>query len=111
MTKAPNKGQLSTLELLRFMVNSSYKNRKQRRGHMRMQPEFIESTAGQIAAELMRRGISSDQRVMINIEPDNWLSEDRKFARKQVQAEGIRLLIPQHSETLKFTNQCRWCRV
>jgi hypothetical protein len=51
-------------------------------------PEFIESTAGQITAELTRRGIAPDQRIMITIEPDDWLSEARKFARTQVVAEG-----------------------
>jgi hypothetical protein len=30
------------------------------------QPEFIESTAGQVAAELARRGLAPDQRVMTN---------------------------------------------
>lgn len=55
---------------------------------MGTKPEFIESTAGQIAAELTRRGIAPDQRIMITIEPDDWLSEARKFARPQVVAEG-----------------------
>ena len=55
---------------------------------MGIKPEFIESTAGQITAELTRRGISPDQRIMITIEPDDWLSEARKFARTQVIAEG-----------------------
>jgi hypothetical protein len=55
------------------------------------QPEFIESTAGQVAAELARRGIDPDQRVTITIEPaepDDWLSKARKFARAKVIAEG-----------------------
>ncbi|MGH8551274.1 MAG: hypothetical protein ACRERU_22240 [Methylococcales bacterium] len=51
-------------------------------------PEFIESTAGQIAAELTRRGIPPEQRVMVTIEPDDWLAEARKFARPQVIAKG-----------------------
>lgn len=51
-------------------------------------PEFIESTAGQISAELARRGIAPEQRIMITIEPDDWLLEARKFARSQVLAEG-----------------------
>lgn len=55
---------------------------------MGIKPEFIESTAGQVMAELSRRGIPSDQRIMITIEPDDWLSEARKFARKQVVAES-----------------------
>jgi len=54
-------------------------------------PEFIESTAGQVAAELSRRGIAPDQRVTITIEPaepDDWLSKARTFARAKVKAEG-----------------------
>jgi len=51
-------------------------------------PEFIESTAGQVAAELARRGVSPDQRVMITIEPDDWVSKARAFARPLVKAEG-----------------------
>jgi hypothetical protein len=55
------------------------------------QPEFIESTAGEVAAELARRGVAPDQRVTITIEPDepdDWLSKVRKFARAKVAAEG-----------------------
>lgn len=55
------------------------------------QPEFIESTAGEVAAELARRGVAPDQRVTITIEPDepdDWLSKTRKFARAKVTAEG-----------------------
>ena len=55
------------------------------------QPEFIESTAGQVAAELARRGVAPEQRVTIMIEPsepDDWLSKARKFARAKVEAEG-----------------------
>jgi len=51
-------------------------------------PEFIESTAGTIMADLARRGISPNQRIMITIEPDDWLAEARKFARTRVVAEG-----------------------
>jgi len=54
-------------------------------------PEFIESTAGQVAAELARRGIAPEQRVTITIEPDepdDWIAKARKFARPKVIAEG-----------------------
>jgi hypothetical protein len=54
-------------------------------------PEFIESTAGQVAAELGRRGIAADKRVTITIEPDepdDWIAKARKFARPKVIAEG-----------------------
>lgn len=47
-------------------------------------PEFIESTAGKVADELARRGIAPGRRVMITIEPDDWLSRARAFARPQV---------------------------
>ena len=51
----------------------------------------IESTAGQVAAELVRRGIAPDQRVTIVLEPeqpDDWLTRARDFARPKVAAEG-----------------------
>ena len=38
-------------------------------------PEFIESTAGQVAAELARRGIAPEQRVVVTIEPDDWITQ------------------------------------
>jgi hypothetical protein len=52
------------------------------------EPEFIVSTAGQVAAELARRGVAPDQPVMITIEPDDWLAEVRRYARPRVIAEG-----------------------
>jgi hypothetical protein len=58
---------------------------------MKTQPEFIESTAGQVAAELVRRGVAPDQRVTVTIEPeqpDDWLTKARTFARQKVKAEG-----------------------
>jgi hypothetical protein len=56
-----------------------------------IEPEFIESTAGQVAAELARRGIAPDQRVTITIEPAepaDWITKARTFARPKVLAEG-----------------------
>jgi hypothetical protein len=53
--------------------------------------QFIESTAGQVAAELARRGVAPDKRVTITIEPDepnDWIAKARKFARPKVIAEG-----------------------
>ena len=58
---------------------------------MTTQPEFIQSTAGNVAAELSRRGIAPGQRVTITIEPDepdDWIAKARKFARPKVLAEG-----------------------
>jgi hypothetical protein len=54
-------------------------------------PEYIESTAGQVAAELARRGIAPEKRVTVVIEPDepdDWIAKARKFARAKVLAEG-----------------------
>jgi hypothetical protein len=58
---------------------------------MTTQPEFIESTAGNVAEELARRGIPPGQRVTITIEPDepdDWIAKARRFARPKVIAEG-----------------------
>jgi hypothetical protein len=49
---------------------------------------FIESTAGQVAAELARRGIPSDQQVTITIEPNDWLTDAQRFSRTKVTAAG-----------------------
>ena len=53
------------------------------------EPEFIESTAGQVAAELERRGIAPDRHVTITIEPDDWLAEVRRYSRKRVIEAGL----------------------
>jgi hypothetical protein len=58
---------------------------------MATQPEVIESTAGQVADELARRGVAPDQRVTILIEPDepnDWITRARQFARQKVIPEG-----------------------
>jgi hypothetical protein len=52
------------------------------------EPQFIESTAGQVAAELARRGIAPERHVTITIEPDDWVAEVRKFTRPCVIAQG-----------------------
>jgi hypothetical protein len=52
------------------------------------EPEFIESTAGQVADELARRGIAPDRHVTITIEPDDWLAEVRRYARPKVVEAG-----------------------
>lgn len=52
------------------------------------EPQFIESTAGQVAAELARRGIAPDQHVTVTIEPNDWLTEVRRSTRPRVIANG-----------------------
>jgi len=55
------------------------------------EPQFIESTAGEVAAELARRSVAPNQRVTIVIEPDepdDWIAKARRFARPKVIAEG-----------------------
>jgi hypothetical protein len=51
--------------------------------------EVIETTAGEVAAELARRGISSDERVTITIEPTPELVPGRREARANVVAAGL----------------------
>ena len=56
-----------------------------------LRSEIIESTAGKIAAELVRRGVAPDQRVVVMLEfqqPNDWLTRARDFARPKVAAEG-----------------------
>lgn len=53
--------------------------------------DIIESTAGEIAAELARRGVRPDQRITVAVEPaepDDWISKARAYARPKVAAEG-----------------------
>ena len=55
------------------------------------EPEFIFSTAGQVAEELSRRGVAPERRVTIAIEPEepeDWIAKARRFARPMVIAEG-----------------------
>ena len=52
------------------------------------EPQFIESTAGQVAAELARRGIEPNQHVTVVIEPDDWIAEARRFSRPKVIEAG-----------------------
>jgi hypothetical protein len=52
------------------------------------QPRFIETTAGEIAAELARLGITPDQHLTVAIQPDDWLTAVRAFTRPRVVAAG-----------------------
>lgn len=49
--------------------------------------ETIEVTAGEVTAELKRRGIGSDEKVMLTIEPE--LFAGRRESRKLVIAAGL----------------------
>lgn len=51
--------------------------------------EIIESTAGQVAEELRRRGIDPARPVIVAVEPEDWITEARRFARPKVVAEGL----------------------
>jgi len=53
-----------------------------------VEPRFIETTAGQIVAELARLGIAPDQHITVAIQPDDWLTEVRESTRPLVTAEG-----------------------
>ena len=56
---------------------------------MGKQCEVIESTAGQIADELKRRGIASDERVTLTIETEQELIPGRRESRARVVASGL----------------------
>jgi hypothetical protein len=51
--------------------------------------EVIESTAGQVAAELARRGIFSQERVTIMIDQEQGLIPGRRETRARVIAAGL----------------------
>ncbi len=50
----------------------------------------IEIPAGEIAAELQRRGIGSDERVTLTIEPQQELIPGRRESRARVVAAGLK---------------------
>ena len=52
-------------------------------------PQVIEITAGEISAELKRRGIGSDERVTLTIEPEQELIPGRRESRARVVAAGL----------------------
>lgn len=52
-------------------------------------PQVIEIAAGEIAAELKRRGIASDERVTLTIEPQQELIPGRRESRARVVASGL----------------------
>jgi hypothetical protein len=56
---------------------------------LRVDGEIIESTAGQVAAELQRRGIDPARPVIVAVEPDDWIAEARRYARPKVVAAGL----------------------
>jgi hypothetical protein len=51
--------------------------------------ETIEVTAGEVAAELKRRGIGSDEKVTITIEPEQEIIPGRRASRARVVAAGL----------------------
>jgi hypothetical protein len=51
--------------------------------------EIIESTAGQVAAELTRRGIDPARLVTIMVEPEDWLTKGRRDSRPRIEAAGL----------------------
>lgn len=54
-----------------------------------MTQQTIESTAGEVTVELMRRGIPPQERVTITLEPDRELIPGRKETRALVVAAGL----------------------
>jgi hypothetical protein len=56
---------------------------------MAEESNVIEVTAGEIAAELARRGIGSDERVTLTIEPEREVIPGRRESRARVVATGL----------------------
>ena len=54
-----------------------------------MPKQTIESTAGEVTAELMRRGLSPHERVTIMLESDQELIPGRKESRAHVVVVGL----------------------
>jgi hypothetical protein len=52
-------------------------------------PNVIEVTAGEVAQELKRRGIGSDERVILTIEPEREVIPGRRESRMRVFAAGL----------------------
>lgn len=52
-------------------------------------PTNIEVTAGELAAELARRSISSDERLTITLEPAQEIIPGRRESRARVAAAGL----------------------
>lgn len=55
---------------------------------MSQRTEVIETTVGEVAAELARRGLDPNDRVMVTIRPDE-LIPGRRQARARVVAAGL----------------------
>lgn len=51
--------------------------------------DVIETTAGDVATELTRRGIGPEERVVVFVRRQNWLAEARKESRARVIAAGL----------------------
>jgi hypothetical protein len=56
---------------------------------LRIDGEIIETTAGEVAAELQRRGVEPSRPVIVAVEPDDWISAARRYARPKVIAAGL----------------------
>jgi hypothetical protein len=54
-----------------------------------MAAQTIEISAGEVSAELQRRGISSDERITLTIEPERELIPGRRDSRARVVAAGL----------------------
>jgi hypothetical protein len=51
--------------------------------------EVIESTAGEVAAELARRGVDPARLVTVIVEPEDWLTQGRRESQPRIDAAGL----------------------
>jgi hypothetical protein len=57
---------------------------------MKPRSEIIETTAGEVAAALARRGVSPDERVTVTIDADTDVIPGRRASRAHVVAAGLK---------------------
>ena len=69
-------------------MNEGAKQRQKGMRSMATTRETIEVTAGEVAAELKRRGIGSDEKVTLTIEAENEIFPGRRASRARVVAAG-----------------------
>ena len=51
--------------------------------------EVIESTAGQVAVELARRGINPARLVSVRLEPEDWLTAGRRESQPGIDSAAL----------------------
>ena len=51
--------------------------------------EVIETTVGEVATELARRGLDPHDHITVTVQADDWLTKARRESRRRVVAAGL----------------------